>query len=228
MPPRAWKLERGGRAAAGRMRNIATMPCRSAQHLNSRGEVVACPAMEARAHTQSQCGFTGTASATPGRPKGVQPRAKELAKSWRKARLTVDFVEYSAMPGESESGGYVLTGRSNATMIGCRCQSWLYRQSFWGGRPLWTIDSSVRLAYAEADAGQPLPAAREAALLRPGTRREHVRWCRNGSTTAHPCRPHSDAALAAMRKPASWLARRAGLSGANRRAHDRRRDGNTR
>jgi hypothetical protein len=84
----------------------------------------------------------------PADPKAYN-HAKELAKSWRKTGLTVDLVEYYAMPGESEPGGYVLTGRSNTTVISYRCQSWLYRRGFWGGRPLWTIEITVRLAYPE-------------------------------------------------------------------------------
>ena len=161
----------------------------------------------------------------PADPKAYN-RAKELAKSWRKTGLTVDLVEYYAMPGESEPGGYVLTGRSNTTVISYRCQSWLYRRGFWGGRPLWTIEITVRPAYPEADVGQPLPAAREAGFAAAwdpeGAWSLVQEWIDDGS----PLPATLDAALAAMRKPTSWLARRAGLSGANRRAHDRRRDGN--
>ena len=161
----------------------------------------------------------------PADPKAYN-HAKELAKSWRKTGLTVDLVEYYAMPGESEPGGYVLTGRSNTTVISYRCQSWLYRRGFWGGRPLWTIEITVRPGYPEADVGQPLPAAREAGFAAAwdpeGAWSLVQEWIDDGS----PLPATLDAALAAMRKPASWLARRAGPSGANRRAHDRRRDGN--
>ena len=91
----------------------------------------------------------------------VHNRAQQLADSWRETGLVVDLVEY--MVSATDPGGYVLTGRSQSSVISCRCQVWLYRRWPWGGRSLWTIVVSVRAAHPTADVrGPPPPPARQA------------------------------------------------------------------
>jgi hypothetical protein len=68
--------------------------------------------------------------------------AKRLADQWRAAGLTVDMVEY--LETSAEAGGYTLTARSAASILSCRCQSWVARTWPWRRRPLWTVAVSVR------------------------------------------------------------------------------------
>jgi hypothetical protein len=81
--------------------------------------------------------------------------ANHLAGSWRAAGLAVDMVEYLAT--RTDPGGYVLTARSQTSVMSCRCQSWLHRRWPWGGRPLWTIAVTVRAAHREAEISGPVP-----------------------------------------------------------------------
>ena len=93
------------------MRNIATMPCRSAQHFElSWGGGSLSSHGGTGAHAKPMRIYGNRLRPLPADPKAYN-HAMELAKSWRKTGLTVDLVEYYAMPGESEPGGYVLTGR---------------------------------------------------------------------------------------------------------------------
>ena len=125
--------------------------------------------------------------------------AKEQAKSWRNTGLTVELVEYYAMPGETAAGGYVLTGRSKTSVISCRCQSWLYRRGLWGGRPLWTIVVAIRLGAQEVDKGQVLPPARQAGFAAAWAQEAAwdivQEWIDDGT----PLPETLDAALAAIR-----------------------------
>jgi hypothetical protein len=73
--------------------------------------------------------------------------AKRLADQWRAAGLAVDVVEY--LDTRAEAGGYTLTARSDASVLSCRCQSWVDGSWPWRRRSLWTIAVSARTATGE-------------------------------------------------------------------------------
>jgi len=81
--------------------------------------------------------------------------AGHLAEGWRAAGLAVDLVEYLAT--STEPGGYVLTARSQTSVMSCRCHSWLHRRWPWGGRQLWTIAVTVRANPPEGEISGPVP-----------------------------------------------------------------------
>lgn len=100
------------------------------------------------------------------RPHGIDARARihahGIAEQWRAAGLAVDEVEY--LHTSRDPGGFVLTARSDASILSCRCESWLVRASFWRARPLWTITVTVRDGAGAAEPGV-APPARSAGIV---------------------------------------------------------------
>jgi hypothetical protein len=92
------------------------------------------------------------------KPHTVDAKARHyaghLAEGWRAAGLAVDLVEYLAT--STEPGGYVLTARSQTSVMSCRCQAWLHRRWPWGGRQLWTIAVTVRASVPDGEISGPV------------------------------------------------------------------------
>ena len=136
------------------------------------------------------------------RPHTVDPlargHAKRLADDWRAAGLEVDLVEY--VDTATDPGGYVLTGRSHTSVMSCRCQSWLYRRWFWGGRQLWTIVVAVRTGQVDpTEIADPLSApARQAGFAAAWEHEQAWAQVQEWIDGAAPLPPTLDAALAAM------------------------------
>ena len=153
----------------------------------------------ARMVTDGRCELIGRSL----RPHTVDPlardHAKRLADDWRAAGLEVDLVEY--VDTATEPGGYVLTGRSQTSVMSCRCQSWLYRRWLWGGRQLWTIVVAVRPARAtrRKSTGRCRAAGPPGGLCRGLGARAAWAQVQDWIDGAAPLPPTLDAALAAMR-----------------------------
>jgi hypothetical protein len=137
------------------------------------------------------------------RPHTVDPmarnHAKRLAESWRGAGLAVDLVEY--VDTATEPGGYVLTARSQTSVMSCRCQSWLARRWLWGGRQLWTIVVAVRASQGEADSidGPLPPPSRQAGFAADWDHERAWAQVQDWIDGAAPLASTLDAALAGLR-----------------------------